>query len=295
VDLLELLQSSSLERHKRSAPRSPTRFSSGSHQAELCLRVTDRPLRNVLIKPLWYLEPLSLSQIRPNTPRHPGVQSLHSACLSSISRNFHLFSHESFEGVPAHITRRVFHRLRADRDYEDEQDGIPAVRPDETSLWALSALLDAQVEPHHTLALPMTITLPQLAPNETLKEKEHPFVVLPKLFASVRPTTSFLTTLLLDGKREAINDHSIVHLKWCTHLSALWTRDCGITDMGIKLVASSLELPERRGMCRLRAWYVAGCKGVTDRSMRSFARFPGLSLLGESDWVPLRRQIMSGL
>jgi hypothetical protein len=59
-------------------------------------------------------------------------------------------------------------------------------------------------------------------------------------------------------------------------------RGLAITDYGITLLASALELPGLKGMCRLRAWSLLRCKGITDKSMKIFAKFPGLIMLGMS-------------
>ena len=97
-----------------------------------------------------------------------------------------------------------------------------------------------------------------------------------------------LTTLTLDGVDNVVTDSTVLALKWCTHLTALWMKGCQVSDAGVRLLASSLHLPgnarsvdEGRGMWRLRAWSLRGCMGLTDRSMRSFARWPGIVLLGD--------------
>ena len=84
----------------------------------------------------------------------------------------------------------------------------------------------------------------------------------------------------MDASEGVINDRNIQSLKWCTHLTALWMLGTSVTDYGITLLASALELPGGKGMCRLRAWSVARSKGVTDKSMKAFAKFPGLVMLG---------------
>jgi hypothetical protein len=173
----------------------------------------------------------------------------------------------------------VFIRIRGDRNYDEE--AAATERPDEATIWAMSALLDPGELSSFTLALPTNITLAHLVPNPILAEPEHPMLSLPKLYSSVRRDISFLTTLFLNGETDTITDDTIMPLKWCTHLTVLWTRNSRVTDAGVKLQASALELESHRGMSRLRAWYLSGCKGISDRSMRSFARWPGLLLLGQ--------------
>ena len=157
----------------------------------------------------------------------------------------------------------------------------------------------------HVIALHQCSTLFYLATNIHLAEPEHPFVSLPKLYKQLHhhawggPPLSFLTTLTLEPVDGAVTDETILNLRWCTHLTLLWMKGCNVTDGGVRLLASSLELPgiegttgdgdnemtgagRGRGMWRLRAWFLPGCKGVTDRSMRSFARWPGLVVLGTS-------------
>lgn len=104
---------------------------------------------------------------------------------------------------------------------------------------------------------------------------------------------SLLTTLTLDGIDGAVSDLTVTALKWCTHLTALWMKGCQVTDAGIRLLASALELPgegtwehEGRGMWRLRAWFLKGCTGISDRSMQAFARWPALVVLGKVLLLP---------
>ena len=161
--------------------------------------------------------------------------------------------------------------------------------PDVTTIWAYSALLDPDSEDtqaDHVVGLPLDNTLHHLKPDEHAQEAgieldEHPLTQLPKLWKSLNSTTSYalLTTLTLDGVNDIVNDTTLLHLRYCTHLTLLWTRGCKITDLGVRLLASALDLPGRKGLCRLRGWFMPGCTDVSDRSMRSLARWPGLCAL----------------
>ncbi|WWD21327.1 hypothetical protein CI109_105811 [Kwoniella shandongensis] len=252
---------------------------------------TDETISVAQNKPVWHLAPLPFTQVRQydlnfTTRRH--VQSLHSYCLASISRNFDLFTPHSFVGLSPVLLKRIFSRIRVDRGYEDEQLGSRAFNPDEATVWGYSALSDPE-ETNSTfdLAISMWSILAHLAPNPISKHPEHPFVELPKLYATLQPSSpiSFLTTLSLDGMDEVVNDQNVLALRWCTHLTALWMKGARVSDASIRLLASALELPgdedpkEGRGMWRLRAWSLNGCKGVSDRSMKSLARWPGLVML----------------
>ncbi|WVQ93144.1 hypothetical protein IAU59_000208 [Kwoniella sp. CBS 9459] len=258
-----------------------------------------------LQKPIWHLVPLPLAQIRPSAIRSLStrgtVPSLHSSCLSVISRYLHRYSLASFEGTPPPLVRRIISRIRADRGYEEDYEDRTILNPDEATIWALSALLDPEgladgddgQAADFTLGVSNISVLGHLTPNSLLKHPDHPLVELPKLYNTLRPSpqckVSLLTTLTLDGMDGAVNDQNIQSLKYCTHLTILWMKGCRVTDSGIKLLTSSLELPGPsgreggRGLWRLRAWSVSGCKGVGDRSMRCFARLPGLVMLDIRD------------
>ena len=214
---------------------------------------------------------------------------MHSHCLATISKNFHLFTPHSFDGVDVSLVRRVLSRVRSDRHYETVQKGRAQTRqPDESTIWGFAALLDPEgTAQHHTLALPTDTLLPALGRTPKSVEDVLPFLELPRMFRQMpHDRYCMLTTLSLSSVDKVVNDTTIQALRACTHLDVLWTRGCHFTDDGVKLLASSLQLPgedggEGRGMWRLRAWYLTGCKGVGDKSMRSFARWPGLTLLGQ--------------
>jgi hypothetical protein len=117
----------------------------------------------------------------------------------------------------------------------------------------------------------------------------HPVTLLPTIALDIGKdlgglsgitTFRFLTTISLDVSDGQIDDRSIQSLRWCTHLTGLWMQGCSVSDYGITLLASALELPGLKGMCRLRAWSLIRCKGITDKSMKAFAKFPGLIMLG---------------
>ncbi len=232
------------------------------------------------VKPIWYLKPLQLSQVQPisltQRPLKGPSPSLLSYCLTVISQNFHLVTPESFQSLPSHLARRVSVRLEADRGYGGE-----TVYPDEATLWAYGAFTNPEeTEKDCTVDLPSVVTVTTLSPNP-LTNYEHPLVLIPRLFSS--PSLSLLTTLTIGGVDDALSDANILSLRWCIQLTCLWTKGCRqLTDSGIRLLASSLELEEKRGPCRLRGWWLHGCGKVSDRSMRSFARWPGLVVLGES-------------
>lgn len=181
--------------------------------------------------------------------------------------------------------------MRADRKYEDVREFEKNCRPDEATIWAFSALLDPEGgEKSHTLGLPIMSTLLHLTCDPTSDHPDQPLVGLPKLYRTLQPNSlRLLTTLTLDAMNALINDSTVLALKWCTHLTALWLKGCQVTDIGIRLLASALVLPgdgtsgqvEGRGMWRFRAWFLRGCTGVTDRSMKPIARWPGLTLLGD--------------
>jgi hypothetical protein len=150
--------------------------------------------------------------------------------------------------------------------------------PDETTIWAIQALYLPDEADDHILGLPCVHLLQRL--------QGHPITLLPTLNTRdptglVAPSKfSFLTTISLNVSDGPIDDQNIQGLRWCTHLTALWMQGCGVSDYGITLLASALELPGSKGMCRLRAWSLLRCKGITDKSMKAFAKFPGLIMLG---------------
>ncbi|WVF65477.1 hypothetical protein IAT40_000205 [Kwoniella sp. CBS 6097] len=282
-------------------------------------------------KPIWHLVPLPLSQIRPSALKSLSIRgtvpSLHSSCLSAISRNLHNYTLASFEGIPPLLIRRIISRIRADRSYEEDCEDRTISNPDEATIWALAGLLDPQGlindqgpgeggrqgGKDFTLGVSNASVLGHLTPNPLLKHPDHPLVELPRLYQSLHPSlrcsVSLLTTLTLDGMDGVVNDQNIQSLRYCTHLTVLWMKGCRITDSGIRLLTSSLELPglneptttstegigekrtatadeeikDGRGLWRLRAWSVSGCKGVGDRSMNRFARLPGLVMLDIRD------------
>jgi hypothetical protein len=213
---------------------------------------------------------------------------LASCALTSISLNFDQFSLSSFSDLPPHLIRRIIARVRADRNYDTQSDRINT-HPDETTIWAVQALYLPSEAEDHTLGLPSVHLLSHM--------QGHPMTLLPVQdisddFRTLSMPTNFrfLTTLTLDVSDGQIDDRSVQSLRWCTHLTVLWMRGLAITDYGITLLASALELPGLKGMCRLRAWSLLRCKGITDKSMKTFAKFPGLIMLGASllctgDWA----------
>jgi hypothetical protein len=170
--------------------------------------------------------------------------------------------------------------VRADRNYAEEHDKVNT-HPDEATVWAIQALHLPSETPDRTLGLPSTHLLSHMQghPITTLPVYE----IEPDLLSLSAPTDfRFLTTLTLDVSDGQIDDRMAQSLRWCTHLTALWMRGLSITDYGITLLASALELPGHKGLCRLRAWSLLRCKGITDKSLKTFAKFPGLIMLGMS-------------
>ncbi|KAE8543673.1 hypothetical protein D1P53_000389 [Cryptococcus gattii VGV] len=244
----------------------------------------DQILDSNQTKPVWHLTPLPLAQvnpsaIRPQYPRGGHVPTLHSFCLATISRNFHVVELTSFTGVHPVLVRRVFSRIRADRGYEEVQESEQiSFNPDEATIWAYDALFEGADAGSFTLALPPISTLAHLKPNPHTPNVQHPLNYLPSLFASslLNPTTSLLTSLTLDGMDRAVNDQNIQALRYCTHLDVLWIKGCRITDNGIRLLGSALDLPgqkdskEGRGLWRLRAWFLGGYLRDTSCTEASF-------------------------
>jgi hypothetical protein len=187
--------------------------------------------------------------------------------------------------------------VRHDREYDQYEDN--ASRPDEATIWALSLLTDPEeAAEDHSLALPIDITMQHLTPKPTFANPLHPFIEIPKLYAQLQPATRYqlITILHLDGVNDQVNDQNIISLKYATHLTVLRMIACRrVSDSGVRLLAAALELPGRegaetgRGMWRLRAWDLQGCKGVGDKSMPLLARWPGLLLLGAYPIITLRR------
>ena len=232
--------------------------------------------------PVWQLTPLPLSQLDPDDDasrrrraalrKHGKERSLQSSCLSSISRSFHLYTPASLQTLPTlptHLIRMIMQYVRDDRDYQDhyndgdntglnDTDIDREVRsdPDETTIWAYSAILDpssstsnngpAAVDKDHSLGLPTSELLRHVAPDPTRPRPVHPFIAIPALYRQINPDISyrFLTTLVLDGNAASgVDDHSIVNLRWCTDLTALWVNNCKVSDVGVRLLATALELP----------------------------------------------------
>ncbi|WWC91157.1 uncharacterized protein L201_006098 [Kwoniella dendrophila CBS 6074] len=281
---------------------------------------TDTEIKYALEKPVWHLVPLPVSQINPSAIKSLSIRgqtpSLRSFCLSVISKNLHTYTIDSFKDTPSLIIQRIINRIRNDRIYEDEfinneRRSYSTTNPDEGTIWALSALLDPegtllQID-NFQLSLPQDSIVNYLTPNKNklslgkgkgkgndYEYEEHPLTELPKLYQMINSDSqiSLLTTLTLDGMDGFVNDQNIQSLKYCTNLTCLWMKGCRITDTGIKLLTSSLELPKPnakdgeslvRGLHRLRSWSLGGCRGISDRSMQSFARYPGLVLLDIRD------------
>jgi hypothetical protein len=231
-------------------------------------------------KPNWLLTPLPFSQLRPDyEPQSTSaVKTLSSCTLTAISLKFDQFSLESFASLPPHLIRRIIARVRADRNYDEDMYGRINIHPDETTIWATQALYLPQEADDHVLGLPCVHLLQRM--------QGHPITLLPTLdirdpAGLAAPSTfRFLTTISLNNSNGPIDDQNVQGLRWCTHLTALWMQGCSVSDYGITLLASALELPGLKGMCRLRAWSLIGCKGVTDKSIKTFAKFPGLVMLG---------------
>ena len=231
-------------------------------------------------KPNWLLTPLPFSQLRPDyqSQSTSTVKTLSSSALSSISLGFDQYSIESFASLPAHLIRRIIARVQADRNYDEDTYGRVNTHPDQTTIWAIQALYLPSEADDHVLGLPCVHLLQQM--------QGHPITLLPTL--NIRDPTGlaapsifrFLTTISLNGSDGAIDDQNIQGLRWCTHLTGLWMQGCNVSDYGMTLLASALELPGLKGMCKLRAWSLLGCKGITDKSMKALAKFPGLIMLG---------------
>lgn len=249
-------------------------------------------------KPLWRLIPLPLSQVNAHaatkgSSTYGRANSLQSCCLTVISRGFDEYDPSLLARLPPRLVQRVMARAASDRGYGADS-AVSERRPDEATIWAFGALADPEgvrdSSPSHTLALPPLYSLLQMPRNQLLVgDEDYPLTAVPKLYAALHPTPrlGLLTTLTLTGMDGIVNDATVQNLKWLTHLSVLWMRGCTrVTDEGIKQLTWSLVLPgvgdenEGRGMWRLRAWYLPGCTAVSDKAMASFAKWPGLSLLG---------------
>ncbi|WVW79419.1 hypothetical protein I302_101388 [Kwoniella bestiolae CBS 10118] len=263
---------------------------------------SDAEIRTVISKPIWHLVPLPLRQINPSAYRSLSIRgqipSLRSCCMSVISKNLHSYSIDQFQHIPKVFIQRIISRIRNDRlyevDFENENKygrGYQTRNPDEATIWALSALLDPESTGDFQLSLPQESVLQYLTPNNLSKYPLHPLVELPILYRTLNPNAgvSLLTTLTLDGMDGIVTDQNIQALKYCTSLTGLWMKACKVSDNGVRLLTSSLLLPgergdkEGRGLWRLRSWSLGGCRGVSDRSMRSFGRYPGLVMLDVRD------------
>lgn len=183
-----------------------------------------------------------------------------------MSRDFHLYTFDHVARLPSPVIRRVLTRVAADRGY-DLRTTSPVYSPDIATIWSYSAVLDTPSA--LTLALSILPTLYHLSP-------QHPLCQIPSLSNVHQNAWDFLTTLSLDGIDDLVNDTTIQSVRHCVHLTVLRTRGCKITDTSVRLLAGALDLPHRRGMCHLRAWFMPGCRSISDGSMRSLARWPGL-------------------
>lgn len=255
--------------------------------------VTDRTYDPAPVRrPIWTLAPLPLLQVQPAIPDpHRGpARPLTSYCLDAISRSFDQYEPGSFSGVPLLLLRRIFRRLRADRGYDERAEEVVR-RPDEATLWMFEALADPEGLDQHslTVGLPMHEVLDHLAPDADPTRPENPFALLPRLYAQLQPVPrlELFTSLDLGGIYDLVDDSALVKLRWCAHLTTLLTPKSRITDEGVALMASALDLSASRagspnGIWRLRAWYLKGTKGVSDRAMKAMAKWPGLVMLGKS-------------
>ena len=251
----------------------------------------DTTVRVISHKPIWRLKPLPLSQVDPTRADAPArvgpPPSLQTSCLDTISSCFHEYPPDALVDLPQTHIQRILAKVRSDRSYPDAEE---TTRPDQATLWAYSVLADpAGTERDLILGLYPQTTLRQLVPNPALDPPDHPFIHLPKLYATLQPESPFrlLTTISFDGASLYVADDTIMSLRYATNLTVLSMRDCkGVTDTAVRLLSSALILPGDRGgdgqgMWRLRAWFLKGCTGIGDKSMRALARWPGLVALGE--------------
>lgn len=231
------------------------------------------------------------------------AETLQSACITVISRQLHTYALDSLQDLPSHLVQRVMSRVINDREY-DQDPYLSSRRPDEATLWVIHALSDPETaSPTHTIALPTNITIAHLARRPTwTNEPDHPLNALPPRFEHL--DCAFLTTLTLMGTDGSVTDSTIQSLKWCTHLTGLWMRGCyKVSDDGIRSLTTSLELPRPaapgrsaepgRGMWKLRCWSIRGCRRISDKSMKSFAKWPGLTMLGEENFALLTPDVRS--
>ncbi|BEJ15838.1 hypothetical protein CspHIS471_0504430 [Cutaneotrichosporon sp. HIS471] len=244
--------------------------------------VTDRVVQSGSGRPLWLLKPLPL----PAHSVQPRETSLVGMCSNIISANFDAFRPGDLR-LPPLLFRKLMATVFHDRYYS--ADNTSPARPDQATMWAFMVIHDpdgaAQWAPSHTIALPAANTVHNLATSTTrLEDREHPLLEIPRIFKELNPDKfRLLTTLTLDY---SVDDAGLQALRWADHLTVLWIRQGVISDDGIRMLAASLELPdwgEGRGCWRLRALYLPGCRRVGDRSMKSLARWPGLSVIDVRD------------
>ena len=253
---------------------------------------SDSLVVNVSSKPVWRLKPLPLSQVNPDHAEAPArvgpPPSLQSSCLDTISTYFHEYAPDALAGLPPAHVQRIIAKVRSDRLHPELDTSY---RPDEATVWVYSVLADPEgTEQDMTLGLHPTTLLRQLPPNQALNPPDHPFIQLPKLYASLQPDSAFtlMTTLKLDGAATHVRDDNIMTLRYATNLTVLSIKGCDeVSDSAVRLLSSALILPGERGgdgagMWRLRAWFMHGCTKITDKSMRALARWPGLVALGKS-------------
>ncbi|ORX39202.1 hypothetical protein BD324DRAFT_649291 [Kockovaella imperatae] len=278
---------------------------------------TDQSFSGKPLNPSWVYQPLPLSQVSPDCSSLPGppghLRSLQSCCLSSISSNVHLFSPESFSTLPTTLKRKILHRVISDRGYDfrptprdtdtetDEsivEDDGPShdARPDAATLWSYSVTVDPELHlpnaqihnlsTDHILSTRIDNLLADISRAGHTQSHQHPLIEVPKMFRFLsRGHFSLLTTLHIDGVQAKMDDSTLQHLRWCPHLTLLWTKNCDISDYGLRLLASSLELSKEtdRGPRRLRGWFMQGCRKVSDAALKTLARWPGLVVLDVRD------------
>ncbi|CED83752.1 hypothetical protein [Phaffia rhodozyma] len=94
-------------------------------------------------------------------------------------------------------------------------------------------------------------------------------------------STELISSLCLSDTM--FGDSHALALKELKFLTVLEIERTNITDLGIHQLASALYQPpgteERRGLYRLAAWSLNGCKGVTDRSTKRLVEWDRLNYL----------------
>lgn len=208
---------------------------------------------------------LSISQggIACDTPattiQGTGAQSLYHFATHAMGRSMDLYSFEQLSALPESFLEDVIQATK-------ETDGYAL------GLWWLEMRLKiARGEMVHSKRLEIVDL------NALLKRAACGDDTLP-IRAMNGPGLGVVTTLHLH-RCKSLDDRSCLALRDLPNLTILYTTYCPIGDFGIRSLGSAIDVDRGVGLLNLKAWWLDGCGGVTDKGVKAFASFPALELI----------------